>query len=149
VNLTERARLQGIDPRTAYRRVGEGTLPVPAVRVNSGCVLVALGAVTAAVAEGRLGLYARVPSHGQEADPGQPVARLAAWAGRAGAEAGSGVNGARSRVRRLLADPCVRVVVAGHRGRLGRVNTELAGTALWAHGRRQVVPGPASPGVTG
>jgi putative resolvase len=53
------------------------------------------------------------------------------------------VNGARAKARRLLADPKVRTVVAGHRDRLGRVNTELAGAALSASGRRLVVLDPA------
>jgi len=43
--------------------------------------------------------------------------------------------------RRLLADPAVSVVVAGHRDRLGRVNTELVEAALAAHSRRLVIPG--------
>jgi len=51
----------------------------------------------------------------------------------AGSGAGSGMNGSRPEVRRLLADPGVSVVVAGHRDRLGRMNTELAEAALAAH----------------
>jgi putative resolvase len=142
--------LQGVHPQTAYRWFREGTLPVPAVRVNSRSVLVVPDAVTAAAGEGGFGLYARVSSHDQKADLDRQVARLAAWAARAGqpiaqieAEVGSGVSGARSKVRRLLADPRVRAVVAGHRDRLGRVNTELVEAALSAHGRRLVVLDPA------
>ena len=67
---------------------------------------------------------------------GQAVARVEA-------EVGSGMNRARSKVRRLLADPRVRVVVVEHRDRLGRVNTELVEAALSAHGRRLVVLDPA------
>jgi putative resolvase len=60
---------------------------------------------------------------------------------RAGAGAGSGMDGSRGNVRRLLADPDVAAVVFGHRDRLGRMDTELAGAALRVHGRRLVVPG--------
>jgi len=74
------------------------------------------------------------------------VARLSAWAAQAGghvarveAEVGSGMNGARTKVRRLLADPKVTAVVVEHRDRLGRMNTELVESALAAHGRRLVV----------
>lgn len=95
---------------------------------------------------GGVGLYARVSSHDQKADLDRQVARLTAWAADAGgrvvrveAEVGSGMNGARANVRRLLADPKVTVVVVKHRDRLGRMNTELAESALWAHGRRLVV----------
>jgi putative resolvase len=142
--------LQGVHPQTAYRWFREGTLPVPAVRVNSRSVLVAPDAVIASAAAGGLGLYARVSSHDQKPDLDRQVARLAAWAAQCGqpvarveAEVGSGVNGARSKVRRLLADPRVRTVVVEHRDRLGGVNTELVEAALSAHGRRLVVLDPS------
>ena len=80
MNLTEWARLQGVHPQTAYQWFREGTLPVPAVRVNSRSVLVAPDAVTAAAGDGGLGLYARVSSHGQKPDLDRQVARLASWA---------------------------------------------------------------------
>jgi putative resolvase len=148
VNLKEWARLQGIHPQTAYRWFREGTLPVPAVRVNSRSVLVAPDAATAAD-RGGVGLYARVSSHDQRTDLDRQVARLTAWAAQSGcavvrveAEVGSGMNGARSKARRLLADPRVRVVVVEHRDRLGRMNTELVEAALSAHGRRLTVLDP-------
>jgi putative resolvase len=58
---------------------------------------------------------------------------------RVEAEVGSGMNGARRKVRRLLADPRVTAVVVEHRDRLGRMNTELVEAALSARGRRLVV----------
>ncbi|TVS72496.1 recombinase family protein, partial [Mycobacterium helveticum] len=58
---------------------------------------------------------------------------------RVEAEVGSGMNGSRAKVRRLLADPKVTTVVVEHRDRLGRMNTELVEAALSAHGRRLVV----------
>jgi putative resolvase len=84
VNLTEWVRLRGVHPQTAYRWFREGTRPVPVVRVNSRSVLVAPDAAAAAAGEGGLGLSARVSSHDQGADLGRQVARLAAWAARAG-----------------------------------------------------------------
>jgi len=146
--LTEWARLQGLHPQTAYRWFREGKLPVPAVRVNSRSVLVAPDAALAS-ARGGLGLYARVSSHDQRGDLDRQVARLSAWAVKAGmpvtrveAEVGSGMNGARVKIRRLLADPSVQAVVVEHRDRLGRMNTELVEAALGAHGRRLVVLDP-------
>jgi putative resolvase len=145
VNLTEWARLQGVHPQTAYRWFREGTLPVPAVRVNSRSVLVSPDS-TAAAPVAAFGVYARVSSHDQKSDLDRQVSRLSGWAAEAGgqvvrveAEIGSGMNGSRSKVRRLLADPKVSVVVVEHRDRLGRMNTELVETALAAHGRRLVV----------
>jgi len=146
--LTEWARSQGLHPQTAYRWFREGKLPVPAVRVNSRSVLVAPDAALAP-ARGGLGLYARVSSHDQRGDLDRQVARLTGWAAQAGAsvvrveaEVGSGVNGARAKIRRLLADPNVQAVVVEHRDRLGRMNTELVEAALSAHGRRLVVLDP-------
>lgn len=145
VNLTEWARLQGVHPQTAYRWFREGALPVPAVRVNQRTILVSPDAAVAE-ASAAFGLYARVSSHDQKSDLDRQVARLTSWAALAGgrvvrveAEVGSGMNGARTKVRRLLADPKVTAVVVEHRDRLGRMNTELVEAALSAHGRRLVV----------
>jgi putative resolvase len=145
VNLTEWARAQGIHPQTAYRWFREGTLPVPAVRVNQRTVLVSQDAPVSESAS-YFGLYARVSSHDQKADLDRQVARLTAWAADAGgqvvrveAEVASGMNGSRTKARRLLADPKVTAVVVEHRDRLGRMNTELVESALAAHGRRLVV----------
>ncbi len=55
------------------------------------------------------------------------------------AEIASGMNGSRTKVRRLLADTAVTTVVAEHKDRLGRMNTELVEAALSASGRRLVV----------
>lgn len=54
-------------------------------------------------------------------------------------EVGPGMNGARRKVWRLLADPRVTAVVVDHRGRLGRKNTELVEAVLSAHRRRVVL----------
>ncbi len=122
-----------------------GTLPVPAVRVNERTVLVAPAAIGAETPVA-LGLYARVSSHDQRSDLDRQVARLSEWAARAGnpvvrveVEVGSGMNGCRSKLRRLLADPRVTMVVVEHRDRLARMNAELVEAALSAHGRRLVV----------
>jgi putative resolvase len=146
VNLTEWAQAQGIHVQTAYRWYREGTLPVPARKVGR-LILVSpqTAAGSARMAEGA-GLYARVSSHDQKSALDGQVARLSAWAAEAGlpvmrveAEVGSGLNGSRAKVRRLLADPAVTVVVVEHRDRLGWMNTELVEAALSAHDRRLVV----------
>lgn len=137
--------MQGVHPQTAYRWFREGALPVPAVRVNQRTILVSPDAAVAE-ASAAFGLYARVSSHDQKSDLDRQVARLTSWAALVGgrvvrveAEVGSGMNGARTKVRRLLADPKVTAVVVEHRDRLGRMNTELVEAALSAHGRRLVV----------
>ena len=118
---------------------------MPAVRVNERTVLVNPDAVLETNVGG-VGLYARVSSHDQRADLDRQVTRLSEWAAKAGAsvvrveaEVGSGMNGARAKVRRLLADPKVATVVVEHRDRLGPMNTELVEAALTASSRRLVV----------
>jgi putative resolvase len=147
VNLTEWAKVQGVHPHTAYRWFRQGTLPVPATRVGPRTILVNVEAAGAGRESATaVGLYARVCSHDQKSDLERQVARLSAWAAQAGlrvvrveAEVGSGMNGARSKARRLLADSEVSVVVVEHRDRLGWMNTELVEAALSAAGRRMVV----------
>ena len=146
MNLTEWAHAQGIHAQTAYRWYREGKLPVPARKVGRLILVSPEAAAQAARKADGAGLYARVSSHDQKPDLDGQVARLSAWAAKAGlpvvrveAEVGSGMNGSRAKVRRLLADPAVTVVVAEHRDRLGRMNTELVEAALSAHGRRLVV----------
>ncbi|WP_406357510.1 IS607 family transposase [Streptomyces sp. NBC_01635] len=146
MNLTEWAKTQGVHPQTAYRWFREGTLPVPAQRVGPRTILVNIEANTALEAVGGLGLYARVSSHDQKADLERQVARLSAWAAKTGSkvvrvesEIASGMNGARSKARRMLADPAVTTMVVEHKDRLGRTNVELVEAALSASGRRLLV----------
>jgi putative resolvase len=143
VRLSEWARAQGVHPKTAYRWWRQGVLPVPAQQVSARMILVEEPTLSSA---GGSGLYARVSSHDQRSDLDRQVARLSEWAAQVGAqvvrveaEVGSGMNGARAKVRRLLADPRVSAVVVEHRDRLGRMNTELVEAALSAAGRRLVV----------
>lgn len=146
MNLTEWARAQGVAPRTAYRWFREGTLPVPAERVGPRTILVNIDANTSQKVTGGVGLYARVSSRDQKPDLERQTARLSEWAVNADhtvvrveSEIASGMNGARSKAKRLLADPKVTTVVVEHKDRLGRMNVELIEAALSATGRRLVV----------
>ena len=145
MRLREWAELQGVHYQTAWRWFRDGTLPVPAVQTPTGTILVEVQGETVAAQEA-VGLYARVSSHDQRGDLDRQVARLSEWAAKAGvrverieAEVGSGMNGSRFKVRRLLSDPKVTTVVVEHRDRLGRMNTELVEAALAASGRKLVV----------
>ena len=72
-------------PQTAYRWFREGTLPVPAVRVNRRTVLVCPG-VPAGPAVAAYGLSARVSCQDQREDLDRQVARLTTWAACRGSE---------------------------------------------------------------
>ena len=54
-------------------------------------------------------------------------------------EVGSGLNGRRPRLQRLLGDPQVTVLVVEHRDRLAHLGVEQLQAALAAQGRRIVV----------
>jgi putative resolvase len=97
-------------------------------------------------------IYARVSSHDQRPDLDRQVARLTGWAAGQGlqvrqvvCEVGSGLNGKRPKLRRILSDPDARVIVVEHRDRLARSGVEHLEAALGAQGRRIVV---ADPGET-
>ncbi|MCX4612887.1 MULTISPECIES: IS607 family transposase [Streptomyces] len=146
MNLKEWAMANGVHPHTAYRWFREGTLPVPAERVGPRTILVNIEANSSPSVTGGVGLYARVSSHDQKSDLERQVSRLAQWAAAGGhrvvrieSEIASGMNGGRTKAKRLLADPDVTTVVVEHKDRLGRMNVELIEAALSATGRRMVV----------
>jgi putative resolvase len=117
-------------------------MPVPFRRLPSGTILVDV----AAAGEERVVLYARVSSHDQRPDLDRQVSRLTQWATEAGwevgqvvAEVGSGLNGKRAKLSRVLSDPCASVIVVEHRDRLARFGVEHLHAVLAAQGRRIVV----------
>lgn len=150
MNLADWAESVGVNRHTAYRWFREGTLPVPAERVGR-LILVKTAASASAAAAGVV-LYARVSSHDRRSDLDRQVARLTAWATERDlgvrqvvCEVGSGLNGKRPKLRRILSDPDARVIVVEHRDRLARFGVEHLEAALSAQGRRIVV---ADPGET-
>ena len=87
-------------------------------------------------------LYARVSSADQKADLERQLARLVQFATESGytvkeavSEIGSGLNGKRPRLLRLLANPRISAIVVEHRDRLARFGAEYIGAALRASGR--------------
>jgi putative resolvase len=149
VKLAEWARVSGIHPQTAYRWFRQDRMPVPARRLASGTIWVDAAPVGES---GRVVVYARVSSHDQRADLDRQVARVTEWAtssghqvGEVACEVGSGMNGNRPKLRRILSDPSAAVIVVEHRDRLARFGVEQLESALAAAGRRVVV---ADPGET-
>ena len=149
MKLAEWARANGVHPQTAYRWFREDRMPVPARRLESGTIW---ADAAPAGESGRVVVYARVSSHDQRHDLDRQVARLTDWAtanghlvGEVVTEAGSGLNGKRPKLRRILSDPSASVVVVEHRDRLARFGAGHLEAALSAHGRKVVV---ADPGET-
>ncbi|HEU4397582.1 MAG TPA: IS607 family transposase [Actinomycetota bacterium] len=145
MKLSEWAQREGIHYTTAWRWWRAGKLPVPARQTSTGTILVDVQPSRA----GRLVVYARVSSHDQRVDLDRQVARVTQWATRQGlavneviGEVGSGLNGKRPKLRRLLADPQATVIVVEHRDRLARFGVEQLEAALAAQGRTLVVVDP-------
>ncbi|MPY82300.1 MAG: IS607 family transposase [Actinophytocola sp.] len=143
MKLAEWARSDGVHSQTAYRWFGEDRMPVPARRLESGTVWVVAAPEDAS---GRVVLYARVCSHDQRSDLDRQVAGLTSWAtanghevGEVVTEVGSGLNGKRPKLRRILSEASVSVVVVEHRDRLARFGVEHLEATLAAHGRTVVV----------
>jgi predicted site-specific integrase-resolvase len=57
-------------------------------------------------------------------------------------EIGSGLNGRRRKLMRLLSDPEVTTIIVEHRDRLARFGFEYIETALMAQGRKIIVMEP-------
>jgi putative resolvase len=147
VKLSEWATRNGVHYQTAWSWAKEGRMPVPVVQTPSGTWLVTQPAPQAA---GRIVAYCRVSSGDQKADLERQVARTVQGATSQGLavadvvrEVGSGLNGRRRKLHRLLSGPGVGAIVVEHRDRLARFGVEHLEAALSASGRRLVVLGPA------
>ncbi|MCX5336628.1 IS607 family transposase [Streptomyces sp. NBC_00140] len=137
---------QGVSDQTAWRWVKDGKMPVPVRQAPSGTWLVDEVAVRPS---GRVVAYCRVSSVDQKAGLERQAARVVSGANGLGlavaevvTEVGSGLNGRRRKLHRLLSDPQTAVIVVEHRDRLARFGVEHLEAALSASGRRLVVLDP-------
>lgn len=143
MKLSHWAKQQGISYRAAWRMWHDGRLPIPAEQLPTGTVIVH---PPKAKVDLGVALYARVSSGDQKADLERQLGRLAEYACqqklsvvRAVAEVGSGLNGHRPKLLRLLCDPKVNAIVVEHRDRLARFGSEYIEAALAASGRTLMV----------
>jgi len=143
MRLAAWARRQGISYKTAWRWVKDDVMPVPWQQSPTGTIL-----VDAPMEEkpSVVALYARVSSHDQRGDLDRQLARLSSYAAEhdlhvveAVAEVGSGLNGKRRKLLRLLSDATIAAVVVEHRDRFARFGSEYLEAALAASGRRLIV----------
>ena len=144
ITLTAWGRLYGFDKATTSRLHLTGRLP-PELQIEqlpSGRYYV----VVPPDNEARCAVYARVSSGDQREDLDPQVGRVVAWATEQGhrpdevvKEIGSGLNGDRSGLRRLVADHTVGTIVVEHRDRLTRFGFEYVEAALAGRGARILV----------
>lgn len=143
MKLADWARRQGISYTTAWRWVKDDAMPVPWHQTDSGTILVDVAAEEASAG---VALYARVSSHDQRADLERQLARLSQYAAKqklhvveSVGEVGSGLNGKRRKLLRLLSNARVGAIVVEHRDRFARFGSEYLEASLAASGRRLIV----------
>lgn len=143
MKLSEWAKQQGIAYKSAWRMWKLGQLPIPADQLPTGTIIVH---PNKAPAEGKVALYARVSSSDQKNDLEAQMGRLVTFAtgqsltvGAAVSEIGSGLNGRRPKLMKLLADQQYTAVIVEHRDRLMRFGVEYVESALKAQGRKIIV----------
>ncbi len=144
MKLSAWAKKNGLSYKAAWRLFKTGQLPLPTTQLKTGTILV--HEPTPTDLPTRAVLYARVSSHDPKADAERQMERLRTFAAAQGLpvakeiiEIGSGLNGHRKQILKLLADPTLTVIVVEHRDRLARFGVELVTAALEAQGRRVVV----------
>lgn len=142
MKLSAWAKANGLTYKTAWRMWHDGKLPVPAEQLPTGTVIVH----PPTAASGAAALYARVSSGDQKTDLERQLGRLATYASqermtviRSVSEIGSGLNGHRPKILKLLSDPAVSSIVVEHRDRLARFGSEYIEAALAASGRKLIV----------
>ena len=142
MKLSTWAKKQGISYKTAWRWFKEGKLPVIAEQTKTGTILIKdESACSKSVA-----IYARVSSSDQKKDLDQQIARLVLYANKNGwavihtvTEIGSGLNGHRPKLMKLLTNSNIKIILVEHRDRLMRFGAEYVESALAAQGRKLIV----------
>ena len=143
MKLSEWARRNGVHYQTAWQWARDGKMPVPVVKTATGRYMVL---DQTAEVTGRTVAYCRVSGTDQLAELDRQAARVVTLATGIGltvtevvGEVGSGMDGNRPKLARLLRDASVGVIVVERRDRLSRFGLEQLSAALEATGRRIVV----------
>jgi len=143
--LSEWAKENGVHYRTAMIWMHEGKLPVQVVQTPGGHYHV-VDNTPVPLTSGKSVLYGRVSSHDQKTDLTRQIDRLRSFASGLGLrdvevveELGSGLNGKRPKLLKLLADPTITRIVVEHQDRLARFGVEYIEAALLAQGRTLVI----------
>lgn len=141
MKLMHWARQEGLSRATAYRLFHTGKLPVPSKQLDTGTILV----YPPVQNDAQYVVYARVSSADQKKDLDQQIARVMAFAGKQKlsvvdtvTEIGSGLNGHRKRLQRILGATPHNIIVE-HRDRLCRFGFDYLQSALSQSGRSIVV----------
>lgn len=142
MKLSQWAKEKGISYKTAYRMFQSGTLPVKTEQLPTGTILV----YPEIQHQPSIVIYARVSSSDQKEDLLRQVQRLRDYAAAQGfqihqevTEIGSGLNGKRPQLHKLLRDVTVTTILVEHRDRLARFGVPYLESVLESTGRKIVV----------
>ena len=143
MKLSEYAKSKGISYMTAWRMYHTGRIPHPTEQLPTGTIIVY---PEQELPQTKTVIYARVSSHDQKADLERQVQRLRTFCAEKGLiianeflEIGSGLNGTRKKLLRLLKDASISTIVVEHRDRLARFGFEYLEASLAAANRQIVV----------
>ena len=149
MRLNDWAEKEGIAPFTARRWAREGTFPVPIVKTPGGRWIVhdpRYEQQPSPESSGKTVGYARVSSSDQKNDLQRQSDRIKAFLVSLGeddpsviSEVGSGMNGNRRKLNKILSDSSVTRIVVEHSDRLARMNLPLIKSCLKASGRDLIV----------
>ena len=124
MKLSEWAKQQGISYKTAWRWFKSEKLPCHAIQTESGTILVKSVADNT---NNSCVIYARVSSHDQKNDLDRQVSRITSEVLKQGlviskivTEIGSGLNGPRPKLKKLLSNPSIKIIAIEHQDRLMR-----------------------------
>ena len=148
MKLAKWAELEGLNIQTVRKWAREGILPVPSTLTPGGHYLVYDPKYENTVLSTSLKTvgYARVSSSDQKDDLIRQEDRVKAFLVNLGentpeviSEVGSGMDGSRSKINRLLSNPTIGTIVVERMDRFARMDIQLVKSALEASGRRLVV----------
>src|SRR5262245_49714400 len=128
MKLSEWAARNGVHYQTAWRWARDGKMPVPVTRTATGTWMVQ---VPPPPTGARAVAYCRVSCADQRDELDRQVAQVVQGATARGlsiadvvTEIGSGLNGKRRKLHRILADPTATVIVVARRDRLACFGVE-------------------------
>lgn len=146
MRLKDWAEEQNICYRTALRWFHSGKLPVSAEQLETGTILVYPPKEEPEPQSSDVVIYCRVSGHDQKDDLERQAERLKNFASAKGwavrqtiTEIGSGLNGKRTKLLKLLADTSVGIILVEHKDRLTRFGFEYIETLLEGQHRKVVV----------
>lgn len=143
MKLSDWARKNGIDYKTAYRWFRANKMPIAVEQMSTGTILVYEDSLNDKCK--KYVIYARVSSHDQKEDLKRQVDRLRQYCAKNGiiisseiSEIGSGLNDNRKKLLKLLSDINVNIIVE-HKDRLSRFGFNMIETLLKSNNRKIIV----------